>query len=133
MTATIIPFPGTRTPSAGPGPTVADLLAYYVAEVLPTKAPTTQYQRGRFLALLNREYGHLPLTALDPPWLRVWRDQLSRRLKPDSVRQYLDTVSAVLTVACNELGRPRGRPRQPGTHAECSGEERRGGPPHHLN
>jgi integrase len=83
---------------------VAELLTYYIAEVLPTKAPNTHYQQTRFLSLLAREFGHLPLTALTPAWLRSWRDQLSRRLKPDTVRQYLDIVSAVLTVAVNELG-----------------------------
>jgi integrase len=88
---------------AGAQPTVADLLTYYTAEVLPTLAPNTHYQRTRFFAILAREFGHLPLTVLTPAWLRCWRDQLLRRLKPDTVRQYLDTVSAVLTVAVNEL------------------------------
>jgi hypothetical protein len=74
--------------------TVADLLAYYVAEVLPTHAPNTQYQRTRFLAMVEREYGHLPLTAITPAWLRSWRDQLGRRLKPDTVRQYVTTPPA---------------------------------------
>jgi len=83
--------------------TVADLLRYYTAEVLPTLAPKTHYQRTRFFAMLAKEYGHLPLTALTPAWLRSWCDQLSRRLKPDTVRQYMDTVSAVLTVGVNEL------------------------------
>jgi integrase len=52
----------------------------------------------------GRDYGQLPLTAITAAWLRSWRDQLSRRLKPNSVRQYLDTFSAVLTVGVNELG-----------------------------
>jgi len=80
-----------------------DLLAYYRAEVLPTLALNTQYQRTRFLAMVDRQYGHLPLTAITPAWLRSWRDQLGRRLKPDSVRQYMDTFSAVLTVGVTEL------------------------------
>jgi integrase len=88
---------------AGPSHTVAELLTYYTAEVLPTLAPNTHYQRTRFCAMLVREFGPLPLTAITPAWLRSWRDQLSRRLKPDSVRQYMDTFSAVLTVAVNEL------------------------------
>jgi integrase len=82
---------------------VAELLTYYIAEVLPTKAPNTRYQQTRFLAILAREYGHLPVTALTPAWLRCWRDQLLRRLKPDTVRQYMDSFSAVLTVAVHEL------------------------------
>ena len=88
---------------AGLAHTFADLLRYSRAEVLPTKAPTTHYQQNRFLAALERQYGPLPLPTITPAWLRSWRDQLSRRLKPDSVRQYLDVVSAVLTVAVNEL------------------------------
>jgi integrase len=53
--------------------------------------------------MLGKEFGHLPLTAITPGWLRNWRAQLSRRLKPDSVRQYMDTFSAVLTVGVHEL------------------------------
>ena len=87
----------------GPQQTVTDLIAYYTAEVLPTLAKNTQYQRDRFLMMMDRQYGHLPLTAMTPAWLRSWRDQLGRRLKPDSVRQYMDTFSAVLTVGVNEL------------------------------
>src|SRR5437016_2911507 len=82
---------------------VTDLLTHYTTEVLPTLAPTTHYQRTRFLAMMDRQYGHLPLAAITPAWLRSWRDQLGRRLKPDSVRQYMDTFSAVLTVGVNEL------------------------------
>jgi integrase len=53
--------------------------------------------------MLESQFGHLPLTAITPAWLRSWRDQLGRRLKPDTVRQYMDTFSAVLTVGVNEL------------------------------
>ena len=44
-----------------------------------------------------------PSRAITPAWLRSWRDQLVRRLKPDSVRQYMDAFGAVLTVGFNEL------------------------------
>jgi integrase len=91
-----------ETPAESPH-TLGDLLTYYLKEVLPALAPKTQYQRRRFLANLDTHYGHLPLTALTPAWLRAWRDDLCLRLKPDTVRQYLDTVSGLLTVAVNEL------------------------------
>lgn len=97
-------LPQTAEPAADPGgQTVAELLTYYMAEVLPSKAPQTQYQQTRFLSMLASEFGHLPLTAMTPAWLRSWRDQLSRRLKPDTVRQYMDSYSAVLTVGVYEL------------------------------
>lgn len=94
------PRPADQGPQAH---TVGELLAYYVREVLPTKAPNTQYQQTRFLGRLAQECGRLPLDAITPGWLREWRDQLRHRLKPDTVRQYQDSVSAVLTVALEEL------------------------------
>jgi integrase len=84
--------------------TLGELLAYYIAEVFPTKARNTEYQQTRFLSKLDREYGHLPLSAITPAWLRQWRDRLAlHRLKPDTIRQYLDSLSAVLSTAVNEL------------------------------
>ena len=86
------------------GHTMGDLLAYHIAEVLPTKAPTTQYQQTRFLAKLTRDFGQLPLSAITPAWLRQWRDQLAlHRLKPDTIRQYMDSLSAVLSTAVYDL------------------------------
>jgi len=71
------PRPGAPDPQ---GHTFGELLAYHVAEVLPTKAPNTQYQQTRFLHRLEREFGHLPLDAITPGWLREWRDQLRRQV-----------------------------------------------------
>ena len=100
---TLIRFPGT-TPQPPPDDhTLAELLDYHIREVLPGKAPNTQYQQTRFLGMLARTYGHLPLRTLTPAWLRAWRDGLSRRLKPDTVRQYMDSLAAVSTVAVSEL------------------------------
>ena len=72
-------LPQTGEPPEHPGEhTVAELLTYYMGEVLPSKAPNTRYQQTRFLTMLRHEFGHLPLTAMTPAWLRTWRDQLHR-------------------------------------------------------
>lgn len=95
------PLPGQGT--QGQEPTVGKLILYYMHEVLPLKAPTTQRQNASLLCRFAQEYGSLPVTALTAGFLRSWRDYLSLRLKPDSVRQYMDVVSGVLTVAVQEL------------------------------
>jgi hypothetical protein len=50
-----------------PEHTVAELLAFYVAEVLPSCAPTTQYQRTRFLAMVEGTTASSPSRRSPPP------------------------------------------------------------------
>lgn len=96
-----------RPRPGAPGPqehTLGELLAFHIKEVLPTKAPNTQYQQTRFLAKLTHDFGQVPLSAITPAWLRQWRDQLAlHRLKPDTIRQYMDSLSAVLSTAVYDL------------------------------
>ena len=79
------------------------LLDLYFREYLPTKAPLTQAQQRGFLTRLRPTMGPLEVTALTPAYLRQWRDGLRQRLKPGTVRQYMDVLSGVLTVAVNDL------------------------------
>ena len=83
--------------------TVQDLLRLYAKDYLPNKAPRTQYQQGKLFALFAQDLGHFTLAELTPVLLRSWTQHLRRRLKPGSVRQYLDVLSAVLTVAVEDL------------------------------
>lgn len=83
--------------------TVADLLQVYTQDYLPLKAPRTQYQQRSLLRRLDEDLGTLPLDAITPAVLRQWRDQLRPGRKPGTVRQYLDTLSGILTIAVHEL------------------------------
>jgi integrase len=73
------------------------------SEYLPSKAPRTQAQQRGFLTRLRPTIRPLPVTDLTRTYLRAWRDRLSQRLKPGSVRQYMDVLSAVLAVAMEDL------------------------------
>jgi integrase len=84
--------------------TVDELLQLYAAQYLPHKAPITQYYQGRLLHRVSHYFGALPLEALTPLVLRSWSDHLRTRLASGTVRQYLDSLSAVLTVAVEDLG-----------------------------
>ena len=84
--------------------TVDDLLRLYASQYLTNKAPITQYQQQRLFLRFSRDFGSLPLDALTPLVLRSWSDYLRKRLAPGTVRQYLDSLSAVLTVAVDHLG-----------------------------
>lgn len=86
-----------------PDRTFNALLDFYFSEYLPAKAPRTQAQQRGFLTRLRPTMGPLPVTALTRAYLRAWRDRLSQRLKPGTVHQYMDVLSAVLTVAVEDL------------------------------
>lgn len=98
-------------------PTVDDLLRLYSAAYLPAHAPTTQCQQRGLFRRIARDLGDVPLDCLTPARLRAWRDALRHTLKSGTVRQYLDSFSAVLTVAVDELewlpANPLSRVRRP--------------------
>jgi len=85
-------------------PTVADLLLLYADSYLTNHAPSTQDQHRRLCGRFARDLGAIPLACLTPLVLRTYRGHLSRTLAPGSVRHYLDVLSAVLTVAVEDLG-----------------------------
>jgi integrase len=82
---------------------VDDLLQVYASQYLTNNAPRTQYQQQRLFRRFSQDLGMLSLDCLTPALLREYRDQLRQTLKPGTVRQYLDSLSAVLTVAVEEL------------------------------
>lgn len=82
--------------------TVADLLDAYEKEYLPAKAPSTQYQARCLYRWFRRELGPIPLEELTPLILRSWRDSLRPFYQPNSIRQYMTVLSAVLTVAVDK-------------------------------
>jgi integrase len=84
--------------------TVDDLLQLYSSQYLPNKAPRTQYQQQRLFRRFSTDLGTIPLECLTPLVLRTWSERLRRSLKPGTVRQYLDSLSAVLTIAVEDLG-----------------------------
>lgn len=77
--------------------TVAELLEAYTHDFLPMKAPTTQYQERLLYRWLLAELGDIALADLSPLVLRTWRDSLRPFLKPNSIRRYMTSLSAVLT------------------------------------
>jgi len=117
-----LPFFGTQEYAAPQSPanqhTVGALIHYYMTEVLPTKARGTVTQQTFLMRRFTQEWGHLPLDALTPALLRAWRDTLLQGdLTPGTVRYYMSTLSAALTVAIKELGwltdQPMRRVRKP--------------------
>src|SRR5215471_5794752 len=87
-----------------PMPTLQDLLNLYASSYLTQHAPSTQDQQRRLFRRFARDLGPIPLSCLTPLVLRTYTRHLSRTLAPGSVRHYLDVLSAVLTVAVDELG-----------------------------
>lgn len=83
--------------------TVAALLDLYERDYLPLKAPGTAYNQHLLYGHYRRAFGHLLLTDITPVWLRAWQRELAQRLKPGTVRVYMDALSAALTVAVNDL------------------------------
>jgi integrase len=84
------------------GRTVADLLHAYERDYLPLKAPNTQYQERLLYRWLHRELGDIALDALTPLVLRTWRDSLRPYYKPNTIRRYLTSLSAVLTAGVDQ-------------------------------
>jgi len=115
-----------------PARTLHDLLTVYQTQYLPQLAPRTQYQRSRLLRRFAQDLGQAPLTSVTPRVVRQYRDHLAQTLKPGTVRQYLDALSAVFTVAVQELewldvhplATVRKPPASPGRVRVLSGEER---------
>lgn len=82
--------------------TVGDLLTAYEREYLPSKALTTQYQQRRLFMWLRQELGFMLLTDLTPAFLRQWRDILSKRYAPGTVRRYMTALSTPLAIAVKD-------------------------------
>lgn len=82
---------------------LTDLLDLYTRVYLPTKAPTTQTQQRHLYQRIRQDLGTIPVADLTPKRLRQWRDTLTQKYRPGTVRCYLEGLSAVLTVAVNEL------------------------------
>lgn len=83
--------------------TLNDLIQIYEREYLPGKAPSTQVQQRHLYQRIRADLGAILLQELTPLRLRQWRDLLRQKYRPGSVRCYLESVSALLTVAVNEL------------------------------
>jgi integrase len=85
------------------GHTLADVLHAYERDYLPRKAPSTQYHERLLFRWFGEELGAIPLQDLSPLVLRTWRDSLRPFYKPGSIRRYMTALSAVLTVAVEDL------------------------------
>src|SRR6185295_1511673 len=92
-----------KGPRMTPVHTLNDLLQLYASQYLTNNAPRTQYQQQRLFRRFATDLGTIPVESLTPAVLREYRDTLRQHLKPGTVRQYLDSLSAVLTVAVEEL------------------------------
>jgi len=112
-------------------PTVGDLLEAYGRTYLPQLAPQTQIHHRVVFRRLCRHYGDLPLTAITPAWLRQWREEISPGHTLGTVRQYLVTLSGVLSWAVedgwlveNPMRQVRRPPEPPGRVRFLSPDER---------
>lgn len=119
--APVIAFRRPRhTPTVLQGPTLGELFDLYLTEIVPTQAPTTQYQKGRLFARWRIELGDMPLADVTPTWLRQWKAQLLQHHSPGTARRYMDNFSAVLTFAVNDLDwlpdNPMRKVRKPAEH-----------------
>lgn len=89
--------------SSCPPHTIADLLDVYERDYLPCKAPATAYNQRLLYRHYRAAFGALHVTEITPAWLRAWQRQLATRLKPGTVRVYMDALSAALTYAVTDL------------------------------
>lgn len=80
-----------------------DLVAIYKRDYLPLKARTTAAQCTNLLTWMMESLGDVPLEALTPARLRLWKEDLVNRYQPGTVRRYMDVLSAVLTAATKDL------------------------------
>ena len=87
-----------------PGVTVTDLCQRYLAEVLPQKSLGTQAHQRHHLAWWEEALGTQLLAQLRPAQLGACRDQLTARLGPGTVGQYLATLRHALRLARLEWG-----------------------------
>jgi integrase len=85
------------------GHTLADALHAYERDYLSRKAPTTQYHERLLFRWFCDDLGAIPLQDLSPLVLRTWRDSLRPFYKPSTIRRYMTALSAVLTVAVEDL------------------------------
>jgi integrase len=83
--------------------TIEDVFTFYKQAYLPQQASNTQYQKSLLFRMFRKEFAALPLSAVTPDRLREWRNRLQKRLAPDTVRNYMDIFSTVLTVGV-EIG-----------------------------
>jgi integrase len=90
--------------SHAPGHTLADLLEAYTRDHLPQKAPQTQYQERLFYRKVAQDLGDIPLDRLSPLILRAWRDRFRPYYKPNTIRRYMISLSAVLTAGVEDYG-----------------------------
>lgn len=113
--------------------TLRDLLDAYRRDILPDKAPRTQYQQNLIFKRLLNKMGDKLLTDITPALLRAWRDQMREAgYKSGTIRYYLDTLSAALTAAVmdyewldtNPMRRVRKPPESPGRVRFLSHTER---------
>jgi integrase len=82
---------------------LATLLQRYERLYLSQLAASTRRHHGVILRKLCTHYGDLPLTALTPDWVRQWQEAITPGHTVGTVRQYLVTLSGVLTWAV-EIG-----------------------------
>src|SRR5438067_1521819 len=100
-----LPFFALEAPQVQPcvAPSLATLLQQYEATYLPQLAAHTRRHHLVLFRKLSRDYGALPLTAITPAWLCQWQAAITPGHTLGTVRQYLLTLSGLLTFAV-EIG-----------------------------
>jgi integrase len=83
--------------------TLTDLVERYLVEVMPQKRPRTSYTQTLHLIWWKAQLGHALLSDITPACLVEYRDRLTLGHAPATVNRYLQTLSAVFTVAVQEL------------------------------
>jgi len=83
--------------------TLADLIERYLVEVMPQKRPRTSYTQTLYLIWWKAQLGYALLSDITPACLVAYRDRLAPGHAPATVNRYLQTLSAVFTVAVQEL------------------------------
>jgi integrase len=87
-----------------PPRTLYELLDLYEREILSQKAPWTIYTTHLIYRRMRVAFGNILLTELTPELLRAWRDALSARHSPSTVRRYLYALRGPLTSAVRYYG-----------------------------
>lgn len=85
-----------RIGTKGDVQTVAQLLEKYAAEVIPTKAPTTQTSYRQCLSPLIRVFGHMRLESITPQHIYAY---YRKRVKKIQARHEIAVLSQAFTAA----------------------------------
>lgn len=84
--------------------TIANLAKRYRTELLPKQKG--QRQEDSRLKAVEKKFGKFHLSAVTPAMVATWRDELAKRLAPQTVQHYLAVLNRLYKAAARDFGIP---------------------------